>query len=98
MRITGQGIWGGLPIAMSIRTLKSLPSLGVNFIDAADSYGPNIAEDLICRLLHPYKGMLVACKKPDSRQELIDRWTPWDAPEYLIQQASAESVSGSVWR
>ena len=55
MRITGRGIWG--PPAdhdESIRTLKRVPELGINFIDTANSYGPDVSEELIREALHPY--------------------------------------------
>lgn len=87
MRITGRGIWGppaDLPEA--IRTLKRLPELGVNFVDTADSYGPDISELLIREALHPYGDMLVATKGGIARTG-PDQWTPLGRPEYLIQQA-----------
>ncbi len=63
MRLTGAGIWGE-PADRSacIDVLKRLPALGVNFIDTADSYGPEISEDLIRAALHPYDGLLIATK------------------------------------
>src|SRR5665213_2058869 len=89
MRITGRGIWGEpADHAEVIRTLKRLPALGVNFIDTADSYGPNIAEQLIREALHPYDGILVATKAGLARTG-PDAWTPLGRPEYLIQQAHA---------
>ena len=64
MRITGEGIWG--PPAdhdESIRVLKRAVELGVNFIDTADSYGPNVSEELIAEALRPYaKGLVIATK------------------------------------
>jgi pyridoxine 4-dehydrogenase len=87
MRITGRGVWGEPPDrAEVIRTLKRLPELGVNFIDTADSYGPDISEELIREALHPYRGMLVATKSGLARTG-PDQWTPLGRPEYLIQQA-----------
>jgi aryl-alcohol dehydrogenase-like predicted oxidoreductase len=87
MRITGRGVWGEPPDrAEVIRTLKRLPELGVNFIDTADSYGPDISEELIREALHPYRGMLVATKSGLARSG-PDQWTPLGRPEYLIQQA-----------
>jgi aryl-alcohol dehydrogenase-like predicted oxidoreductase len=87
MRVTGQGIWG--PPAdreEAIRTLKRLPDLGVNFIDTADSYGPDVSEWLIKDALHPYKnGVIVATKGGLTRQG-PDMWLPVGRPEYLIQQ------------
>lgn len=87
MRLTGAGIWGpprDRPEA--IRTLQRLPQLGVNFIDTADSYGPNVAEELLREALHPYDGMIVATKAGLARTG-PDAWTPMGRPEYLIQQA-----------
>ncbi|MBB3236242.1 aldo/keto reductase [Phyllobacterium endophyticum] len=89
MRITGKGIWGEpADHAEAIRTLKRLPELGVNFIDTADSYGPNVSEELIREALHPYDGMLIATKAGLARTG-PDQWTPLGRPEYLIQQAYA---------
>jgi pyridoxine 4-dehydrogenase len=87
MRITGKGIWGEpADRAEAIRTLKRLPELGVNFVDTADSYGPDISEDLIREALHPYPGMLIATKGGLTRTG-PDVWVPVGRPEYLIQQA-----------
>ena len=87
MRITGPGIWGEpADRAEAIRTLKRLPELGVNFIDTADSYGPNVSEELIREALHPYSGMLIATKAGLARTG-PNLWTPLGRPEYLIQQA-----------
>ena len=61
MRITGRGIWGEpADPPEALRTLKRLPALGVNFIDTADSYGPDVSEPLIREALHPYGDLLVA--------------------------------------
>jgi len=64
MRITGKGVWG--PPAdhdAATRTLRRAVELGVNFIDTADSYGPNVSEELIAEALHPYpKGLVIATK------------------------------------
>src|ERR1700709_225962 len=63
MRITGDGIWGEpKDRAEAIRTLKRLPEIGVNFVDTADSYGPDVSEKLIHEALHPYTNLLVATK------------------------------------
>ena len=89
MRIVGPGIWGE-PTDKNevIRTLKRLPALGVNFIDTADSYGPNVSEDLIREALHPYGEIVVATKAGLARTG-PDKWIPLGRPEYLIQQAHA---------
>ncbi len=87
MRITGRGIWGEpADRAEALRTLKRLPELGVNFVDTADSYGPDISEELIHEALHPYRGMLIATKGGLARTG-PDQWTPLGRPEYLVQQA-----------
>jgi pyridoxine 4-dehydrogenase len=87
MRLTGRGIWGPpADHAEAVRTLKRLPQLEVNFIDTADSYGPNIAEELLREALHPYKGAVIATKAGLARTG-PDQWTPLGRAEYLIQQA-----------
>jgi pyridoxine 4-dehydrogenase len=87
MRLTGRGIWGPPPDrAEALRTLKRLVQLGVNFIDTADSYGPNFAEELLREALHPYKGVFVATKAGLARTG-PDQWTSLGRAEYLIQQA-----------
>lgn len=89
MRITGQGVWGEpADPNEALRTLKRLPDLGVNLIDTADSYGPNVSEELIRDALHPYGDILVATKAGLARTG-PDQWTPLGRPEYLIQQAYA---------
>ena len=87
MRITGPGVWGEPDDrAEAIRTLKRLPKLGVNFIDTADSYGPDVSEKLIREALHPYIGILVATKGGLTRPG-PERWVPLGKPEYLIHEA-----------
>src|SRR5271156_4986840 len=87
MRITGAGIWGEpADRAEAIRTLKRLPELGVNFIDTADAYGPDVSEELIRAALHPHRGLLVATKAGQSRTG-PNVWVPLGRPEYLIQEA-----------
>ncbi|PZM12109.1 aldo/keto reductase [Rhizobium tubonense] len=87
MRITGRGIWGDpADHAETIRTLKRLPELGVNFIDTADSYGPDVSERLIKEALHPYAKLVIATKAGLTRSG-PDIWAPLGRPEYLIQQA-----------
>jgi aryl-alcohol dehydrogenase-like predicted oxidoreductase len=87
MRITGSGIWGEpADRAEALKTLRRLPALGVNFIDTADSYGPDVSEELIREALHPYPGMLIATKGGLTRTG-PDVWVPVGRPEYLIQQA-----------
>ena len=87
MRITGPGVWGAPPDRnAALATLRRLPELGVNFIDTADSYGPDVSEELIRDALHPYDGILVATKAGFTRQG-PGLWTPHGDPDYLIGQA-----------
>jgi pyridoxine 4-dehydrogenase len=87
MRVTGRGIWGEpADHAESIRTLKRLPELGVNFIDTADSYGPDVSEWLIKEALHPYSHGSVIATKGGLTRHGPDIWLPLGRPEYLIQQ------------
>jgi aryl-alcohol dehydrogenase-like predicted oxidoreductase len=87
MRLTGLGIWGPpADEAAAIRLLRALPELGINLIDTADSYGPDISEPLIREALHPYGGLVVATKGGLVRPG-PDRWLPSGRPEHLIQQA-----------
>jgi pyridoxine 4-dehydrogenase len=88
MRITGQGIWGEpADRAEAIRTLKSLAENGVNFIDTADSYGPNVSEELIREALLPYAGDLLVATKAGFTRGGPDQWTTNGKPDYLIAQA-----------
>ncbi len=85
MRITGPGIWGEPnDPAEARRVLERLPDLGVDLVDTADSYGPDVSEDLIRETLHPYEGMLVATKGGLTRHG-PDQWAPVGRPEYLRQ-------------
>jgi pyridoxine 4-dehydrogenase len=87
MRITGKGIWGppeDKPEA--IRTLKRLPDLGIDFVDTADSYGPDVSEQLIREALHPYRGMLIATKAGFQRPG-PSVWEMDGRPEWLRKQA-----------
>jgi pyridoxine 4-dehydrogenase len=86
MRITGAGVWGEpRDRAEAIRTLKRLPELGVNFVDTADSYGPDVSEKLIHEALHPYEDMLIATKGGLERPG-PDKWTPNGRPDYLVAE------------
>jgi pyridoxine 4-dehydrogenase len=98
MRLTGAGIWGEpADRKEAIRTLQRLPDLGVNFIDTADSYGPDVAERLIREALHPYGKILIATKAGLARTG-PDQWTPLGRPEYLIQQAHKSRLQLGVDR
>ena len=63
MRIVGEGVWGPpKDHGEAIAVLQRLAGLGIDFIDTADSYGPEISERLIAEALHPYKGLFIATK------------------------------------
>jgi pyridoxine 4-dehydrogenase len=87
MRLTGKGIWDEpKDTGEAKRVLKRAVDLGVNFIDTADSYGPDVSERLIGEALSPFpKGLVVATKGGLTRQG-PDQWLPVGRPEYLAQQ------------
>jgi pyridoxine 4-dehydrogenase len=87
MRLTGKGIWGEPADAEEAkRVLKRAVELDVNFIDTADSYGPDVSERLIGEALSPYaKGLVIATKGGLTRTG-PDQWLPVGRPEYLTQQ------------
>jgi len=85
MRITGPGIWG--PPAdhdTAIAVLRRAVDLGIDFIDTADAYGPDVSEDLIREALHPYGDVIIATKGALTRQG-PDQWEPVGRPAYLRQ-------------
>jgi len=86
MRITGKGVWGPpSDREAALATLRRLPEIGVNFIDTADSYGPDVSEELIRAALHPYDGLLIATKAGFTRPG-PGKWVMNGRPEYLIAQ------------
>jgi pyridoxine 4-dehydrogenase len=87
MQITGPGVWGPpRDAAEALRVLRRLPELGINFIDTADSYGPDVSEQLIHQALHPYDGLLIATKAGFTRSG-PNMWHVNCRPEHLIAQA-----------
>jgi aryl-alcohol dehydrogenase-like predicted oxidoreductase len=94
MRITGDGIWG--PPAdreQAKAVLRRAMDLGVNFIDTADSYGPDVSEELIAEALHPYPGGLVIATKGGLTRAGPSQWSPDCRPEHL-----REACEGSLRR
>jgi aryl-alcohol dehydrogenase-like predicted oxidoreductase len=94
MQLPGPGVWGPpRDHDEAIRVLRRAIELGVNFVDTADSYGPYVAEELICEALHPYpQGLVIATKAGLTRFGPITRsgpseWPPVGRPEYLRQEA-----------
>ena len=85
MQLPGKGVWDEpKDRAECLRTLRRLPELGVDFIDTADSYGPEVSENLIREALYPYKDLLIATKGGLTRHG-PDIWAPVGRPEYLRQ-------------
>jgi aryl-alcohol dehydrogenase-like predicted oxidoreductase len=86
MRITGPGIWNEPQNPAEVdRVLRRLSDLGVNFIDTADSYGPETSENLIASSLYPYGNGLVIATKGGLTRQGPDQWAPVGRPEYLKQ-------------
>jgi aryl-alcohol dehydrogenase-like predicted oxidoreductase len=87
MRLTGEGIWGppsDRPECISV--LRRAVELGVNLIDTADSYGPEVSEDIIFEALHPYPEDLVIATKAGLTRTGPEEWWEVGRPEYLRQQ------------
>lgn len=84
MRVTGKGVWG-LPRdrKAAIRLLRRVPELGIDFLDTADSYGPNVSEELIAEALHPYPQGVVVATKGGLVRPARDEWVEDGRPEHL---------------
>jgi pyridoxine 4-dehydrogenase len=84
MRLTGDGIWGDPPDRNeAIRVLRMAVELGINFLDTADSYGPDVAEQLIAEALHPYPENLVIATKGGFDRPGPNKWVENGKPEHL---------------
>lgn len=87
MRITGNGIWDEPKNPDEARrVLKRAVELGVNFIDTADSYGPEVSERIIGETLAPYPRDLIIATKGGLTRQGPNIWKPVGRPEYLAQQ------------
>jgi pyridoxine 4-dehydrogenase len=94
MRITGRGIWGEPPDPEEARrVLRRALELGINLIDTADSYGPEVSERLIAETLHPYPEGLVVATKGGLVRPGPGSWVPDGRPEHL-----REACEGSLRR
>jgi aryl-alcohol dehydrogenase-like predicted oxidoreductase len=94
MRLTGDGIWGPpKDRAAAIALLRQAVELDVNFIDTADSYGPNVSEELIAEALAPYPKDLVIATKGGWNRPGPNQWTHDASPAHL-----REAVEGSLKR
>ncbi|WP_035856490.1 aldo/keto reductase [Cryptosporangium arvum] len=94
MRITGTGVWGDPPdreVAKAV--LRRAVELGVNFIDTADSYGPNVSEELIAEALYPYADDLVIATKGGLTRTGPGQWPVNGTPEHLVK-----ALDGSLKR
>jgi pyridoxine 4-dehydrogenase len=94
MRITGDGIWGtpaNKPEALAV--LRRTLELGINLIDTADSYGPNVSESLIAEALYPYPPELVIATKGGLLRTGPGQWPMDGRPEHL-----REALEGSLQR
>jgi len=86
MRITGDGVWGEPKDPEEARkVLRRAVELGIDFIDTADSYGPEVSERLIKEALHPYPADLVIATKGGLTRQGPNQWLPVGRPEYLRQ-------------
>jgi pyridoxine 4-dehydrogenase len=87
MRITGEGVWGApADREGALAVLRRTVELGVTLIDTADSYGPEVSEQLIREALHPYPEDLVIATKAGLTRTGPGEWHAVGRPEYLRQQ------------
>jgi pyridoxine 4-dehydrogenase len=94
MRLTGEGIWGPpRDRKRALAVLRRAVELDVNFIDTADSYGPNVSEELIAEALFPYQKGLVIATKGGWNRPGPDQWTHDASPGHL-----RKAVEGSLKR
>lgn len=94
MRITGKGVWGApADKAETLAVLRRAIELGINFLDTANSYGPEVSEHLIAEALYPYPAGLVIATKGGFTRPGPDVWVPDGRPEHL-----REALDGSLKR
>ncbi|MGB9471594.1 MAG: aldo/keto reductase [Candidatus Acidiferrum sp.] len=94
MRLTGEGIWGPpKDRKAALAVLRRAVELGVNFIDTADSYGPNVSEELIAEALYPYPAGVVIATKGGWNRPGPNQWTHDATPSHL-----RSAVEGSLKR
>ena len=87
MQLTGKGVWGEpSDRAEAVKVLRRAVELGIDFIDTADSYGPEVAERLIKEALHPYPSDLTIATKAGLVRTGPGEWHPVGRPEYLRQE------------
>jgi pyridoxine 4-dehydrogenase len=94
MRLTGEGIWGRPKDRnKALAVLRRAVELDINFIDTADSYGPNVSEELIAEALYPYQAGLVIATKGGWNRPGPDQWTHDATPQHL-----RKAIEGSLKR
>ncbi len=94
MRITGQGIWGPPKDKTgALAVLERTVELDINLIDTADSYGPDVSEELIAEALYPYPAGVIVATKGGQERSGPDVWIPSARPEHLRQ-----ALEGSLRR
>jgi pyridoxine 4-dehydrogenase len=87
MQLPGEGVWGPpRDKDAALAVLRRAVEIGVTFFDTADSYGPEVAEDLLREALHPYADDVVIATKAGLTRQGPGKWTPVGRPEYLRQQ------------
>ncbi|GAC1493279.1 MAG: hypothetical protein NVS1B13_23720 [Flavisolibacter sp.] len=86
MRLTGEGIWGEpADRKQAIAVLRKAAEMGVELIDTADYYRPDVTNRLIVEALYPYESKLVICTKVGARRSPDKSWPSFAAPEQLRQ-------------
>jgi pyridoxine 4-dehydrogenase len=99
MQLTGPGVWGPPPDRMgAIAVMRRAMELGVDLIDTADSYGPDVTEELIREALHPYPAGLTIATKAGLTRSGPDQWEPCGRPEYLKRQCEGSLLRLGVDR
>ncbi len=87
MQLPGEGVWGPpRDREAALEVLRRAVEIGITFFDTADSYGPEVAEDLLREALHPYPDDLVIATKAGLTRQGPGIWTPVGRPAYLRQQ------------
>jgi pyridoxine 4-dehydrogenase len=99
MQLPGPGVWGPpRDHDGAIAVLRRAVELGVDLIDTADSYGPNVSEELIREALHPYPGNLKIATKAGLTRSGPGAWAPCGRPDYLRRQCEGSLLRLGVER
>jgi pyridoxine 4-dehydrogenase len=87
MQLPGEGVWGPpRDRDAAVAVLRRAVEIGITLFDTADSYGPEVAEDLLREALHPYADQVVIATKAGLTRQGPGVWTPVGRPAYLRQQ------------